>query len=96
MKRLVHVMKTMPMVCPGESDIVNHFIKNAKHEVKVYLTEHTPAKYWKSADQFFDAAVQYATNLVGSKQPNHQRSTTIEAKRLWECTPSTIKARKKT
>jgi len=33
MKKLVDIMRPLPMVCPGEVELVNHFIRNAKPDV---------------------------------------------------------------
>jgi hypothetical protein len=75
MKKLVQLMKPMPMVCPGEADIIHHFIKNAKHDVRAYLTEHCPPNFWASVDEVFDHAIQYATNQAGTAKLTTEHKT---------------------
>jgi hypothetical protein len=61
-KRLVHVMKPLPMVCPGEADIVHHFVKNAKAPLQDWLKDHCPPGYWTSAAEVFEKAIQFGNN----------------------------------
>jgi hypothetical protein len=50
MKKLVQLMRPMPMICPGQADIVHHFIKNAEPDVRAYLTERCPPNFWANTD----------------------------------------------
>jgi hypothetical protein len=61
-KRLVQQMRPMPMICPGEADIVHKFIQNARPLLKDWLVTHTPAAYWESTQQVFKKAIEFGTN----------------------------------
>jgi len=61
-RSLVQQMKPMPMICPGEADIVHHFILNARPPLREWLTTHTPAGYWQSSQQIFETAIEFGTN----------------------------------
>jgi hypothetical protein len=61
-RSLVQQMKPMAMICPGEADIVHHFILNARPPLREWLTTHTPVGYWESSQQIFEKAIEFGTN----------------------------------
>jgi hypothetical protein len=65
-KKLVQIMQPMPMICPGEAEVVNHFISKAKPTLQAWLTEHCPPNFWENSEQVFDQAIQFATNLAST------------------------------
>ena len=62
MRRLIRIMHPMPMIRPGDGDIVSRFIANARPELRDYLTANTPEGYWKSTEQLFERAMTWALN----------------------------------
>ena len=62
MRRLIRIMHPMPMIRPGDGDIVSRFISNARPELREYLNANTPEGYWKSTEQLFERALTWALN----------------------------------
>jgi hypothetical protein len=60
-RKLIQVMKPMPMICPGEADIVHNFISRAKPPLQEWLREKCPINFWKNSQEVFDKAIQYGT-----------------------------------
>ena len=61
-RRLIRIMHPMPMIRPGDGDIVSRFISNARPELREYLNANTPEGYWKSTEQLFERALTWALN----------------------------------
>jgi len=61
-KRLVQLMQPMPMICPGEADIIHNFITKAKPPLQERLREYCPVNYWTSSAEVFEKAIQFGTN----------------------------------
>jgi hypothetical protein len=55
-------MKPMPMICPGEADVIHNFITRAKPPLQKWLREHCPVNYWTSSAQVYEKAIQFGTN----------------------------------
>jgi hypothetical protein len=62
-KKLVQIMKPMPTLCLQESEIINNFLKTCKPDLRDWLMNHCPSKYWKTSEALFDQAIQWQNNL---------------------------------
>ena len=40
-RKLVQLMKINPAICPSEADIIRQFMKNTKHDLRIYLLDKT-------------------------------------------------------
>jgi hypothetical protein len=63
-RRLVQLMKPMPMICPGEADVIHNFITRAraKPPLQEWPREHCPVNYWTSSAQVYEKVIQFGTN----------------------------------
>jgi hypothetical protein len=65
-KKLVQLMRPMKMICPGEAEIISHFVDKAKPNLQIWLTTRCLPDYWADSEQLFDEAIMFATNLASN------------------------------
>ena len=82
-RKLVHLMKHNPAICPGEPDIIRQFIRNAKQDLKMYLVDKTPDMgYYSTCEEVYSKAIIYSTNqrARAEAQPAPKKLMTINVK----------------
>lgn len=62
-RKLVQLMQHNPDVCPGQPDIIRQFLRNAKHDLRMYLIDKTPdSGYYSSCEEVYSKAINWQTN----------------------------------
>ena len=62
-RKLVQLMKINPAICHSEADIIRQFMRNTKHDLRMYLLDKTPETgYYSKAEEVFSKAIVWQNN----------------------------------